>query len=82
MKYFILTLMVLVLSILSGCSTNKNQNTTAAIDEDKICKTEKIVGSHIGKRVCRTQAEVDRLEENSQELIKRTISKTNSKTWK
>jgi hypothetical protein len=55
----------------SRAASEPAEKPTATAQEDKlICQTERPVGSNIPKRVCRTQAQIDREREAAQEKIR------------
>jgi len=65
-----------------SCSNQLNgKNELAQDNAGKICRVEKVTGSHIDKRVCRTPAEVEREERKSKQLLNTVHRKANSKTW-
>ena len=74
MKYFLITILSLV--FLSCASTDKSMQASEEKDEDSkdglICKFEEMTGSHVRKRVCYTQKQIDRQREIAQEALRRS----------
>ena len=74
MKYFLITILSLV--FLSCASTDKSMQVSEGKDEDSkdglICKFEELTGSHVRKRVCYTQKQIDRQREIAQEALRRS----------
>ena len=74
MKYFPITILSLV--FLSCASTDKSMQVSEEKDEDSkdglICKFEELTGSHVRKRVCYTQKQIDRQREIAQEALRRS----------
>ena len=74
MKYFLITILSLV--FLSCASTNTSMQASEEKDEDSkeglICKFEEMTGSHVRKRVCYTQKQIDRQREIAQEALRRS----------
>ena len=74
MKYFLAIILSLV--FLSCASIDKSMQ--ASKDEDKnsedglVCKFEEMTGSHVRKRVCYTQKQIDRQREIAQEALRRS----------
>lgn len=60
------------LALTAGCSgTPEGQKTAkAANEEGKICKYEKVTGSNIGTRICRTPEQIKREQIAAKELIR------------
>jgi len=44
-------------------------NTAPAQEEEMICRREPVTGSNLRRRVCRTRAEIQRLEEDTQHAL-------------
>jgi hypothetical protein len=61
-----------------AASAPADKPTATAQDDKLICQTERPVGSNIPKRVCRTQAEIDREREAAQDKM-RELSRTTQK---
>jgi hypothetical protein len=74
MKYFLIIILSLV--FLSCASTDKSMQVSEEKDEDSkdglICKFEELTGSHVRKRVCYTQKQIDRQREIAQEALRRS----------
>ena len=74
MKYFLITILSLV--FLSCSSTDKSMQVSEEKDGDSkdglICKFEEMTGSHVRKRVCYTQKQIDRQREIAQEALTRS----------
>ena len=74
MNYFLITILSLV--FLSCASTDKSMQVSEEKDEDSkdglICKFEELTGSHVRKRVCYTQKQIDRQREIAQEALRRS----------
>ena len=74
MKYFQITILSLI--FLSCASADKSME--ASKDEGKnsedglVCKFEEVTGSHVKKRVCYTQRQIDRQREIAQEALRRS----------
>jgi|TARA_E500000178_G_scaffold276608_1_gene275565 hypothetical protein len=75
MKYFLVTILSLI--FLSCASADKSMQASEEKEEnskdDLICKFEEMTGSHVRKRVCYTQRQIDRQREISQEALRRRI---------
>tara|TARA_S200000501_G_scaffold277766_1_gene261618 strand:+ start:562 stop:816 length:255 start_codon:yes stop_codon:yes gene_type:complete len=74
MKYFLITILFLI--FLSCASADKSMEVSK--DEDKnsedglVCKFEEVTGSHVKKRVCYSQRQIDRQREIAQEALRRS----------
>ena len=74
MKYFLITILFLI--FLSCASAEKSME--VSIGEDKnseeglVCKFEEVTGSHVKKRVCYSQRQIDRQREIAQEALRRS----------
>ncbi len=57
----------------SGCATNveilQDENNPDGADEEKICRSEKVMGSKIPQTTCYTKEELERLEEKSKKIL-------------
>ena len=77
-----LALALASITVLAGCAGNSGKSGKFAKTEegDKICRFEKTTGSHIGSKVCRTQAQIDAEKEAAQQAL-RTLNqpRTNNK---
>ena len=75
MKYFLVTILSFI--FLSCASVDKSMQASEEKEEnskdDLICKFEEMTGSHVRKRVCYTQRQIDRQREISQEALRRRI---------
>ncbi|MFT7133405.1 MAG: hypothetical protein ACI81O_002121 [Cyclobacteriaceae bacterium] len=74
-----------LLSLTMACANQDSQLTQSAVDtdiitnaalseskpaaDDKICTRERVTGSHFSKKICRTRAEYDALQLETQELL-------------
>ncbi len=74
MKYYLAIILSLI--FLSCVSADKSMQASQEKEEDSkdglICKVEEITGSHVRKRVCYTQRQIDRQREISQEALRRS----------
>ena len=74
MKYFLITILSLV--FISCAIKDKSMQASKEKDEDSkdglICKFEEMTGSHVRKRVCYTQKQIDRQREIAQEALRRS----------
>lgn len=52
----------------------------AADDDEIICRNEKPLGTRIGKRVCKTRAQMREEEETARQMMKRRDSKSHNVT--
>jgi len=82
-----LSIILIVLGLIAACATNGNQpsgekaelnddniathNATANPEEQVICTRERVKGSNLRKKVCRTQAQIDADLESSRETMDR-----------
>ena len=75
LRYFLITIFSLI--FLSCASADKSMQASEEKEEnskdDLICKFEEMTGSHVRKRVCYTQRQIDRQREISQEALRRRI---------
>ncbi|MDA9633872.1 hypothetical protein N9T33_02390 [Pseudomonadota bacterium] len=59
----------------SGCVTNveilKDENNPDGANEEKICRSEKVMGSKIPQTTCYTKEELERLEEKSKKILEK-----------
>ena len=73
MKYFLVTILSLI--FLSCASADKSIQASEEEEDSKdglICKFEEMTGSHVRKRVCYTQKQIDRQREIAQEALRRS----------
>ena len=74
MKYFLVT----TLSLIYVSCANSEKSMQASENENNdsqnglICKFEEVIGSHVKKRVCYTQRQMDRQREIAQEALRRS----------
>lgn len=90
-SYFLLTFACATSSTTGAAAPTQSQSRAAsapaaaaskptASDDDKlICEMERPVGSNIPKRVCRTQAQIDRERDAAQEKIRELSRTTNGR---
>ena len=59
----------------SGCVTNveilQDENNPDGANEEKICRSEKVMGSKIPQTTCYTKEELERLEEKSKKILEK-----------
>ena len=63
-----------VLFILSSCASNldiTSELNELESDEEKICRSEKVMGSKIPQTTCYTKEELERLEEKSKKILEK-----------
>ena len=74
LRYFLITIFSLI--FLSCASADKSMQVSEEKDGDSkdglICKFEEMTGSHVRKRVCYTQKQIDRQREIAQEALRRS----------
>jgi hypothetical protein len=90
MKNLKLITVVFVAALGSACQSNSGGDTKLAAtnadvssvktDDDRICRFEKVTGSNIGKRVCRTKEEIARDEEKAKQAMSQMRNKP-SPAW-
>jgi len=73
---FSITLILLVTATLAGCAAEpdtmaSDASDTGKADEQLVCVRERQTGSHIPRKVCRTQAQVDAEREAAREATSR-----------
>ena len=75
MKYVLVTILSLI--FLSCASADKSMQASEEKEEDSkdglICKFEEMTGSHVRKRVCYTQRQIDRQREIAQEALRLSL---------
>jgi thiamine biosynthesis lipoprotein ApbE len=58
-----------------GCVSNnkfcKDENNSEEAEEEKICRSEKVMGSKIPQTTCYTKEELERLEEKSKKILEK-----------
>ncbi|SFC29746.1 hypothetical protein [Pseudoalteromonas denitrificans] len=81
MKLISITLVVSVLVLMAGCSSTENNeksNLQASNEQvkkdDRICRIEKSTGSRIGRKVCRTPAQIKEERRIAKEMIRKSIT--------
>lgn len=61
--------------LLAGCASGERPKEQHVVNEEgevvQICRIEKPIGSHIGRRVCRTPQEMEELREAAQSEVER-----------
>ena len=65
---------LLLLFILSSCASNPeiaSELNELESDEEKICRSEKVMGSKIPQTTCYTKEELERLEEKSKKILEK-----------
>lgn len=63
-----------LLFVLSSCASNPNiapEINELESDEEKICRSEKVMGSKIPQTTCYTKEELERLEEKSKKILEK-----------
>ena len=74
MKYYLVIIISLI--FLSCASVDKSTQASEEKNNDSknglVCKVEEITGSHVRKRVCYTQRQIDRQQEAAQEALRRS----------
>lgn len=63
-----------LLFILSSCAANPeiaSELNELESDEEKICRSEKVMGSKIPQTTCYTKEELERLEEKSKKILEK-----------
>ena len=74
MKYVLVTILSLI--FLSCASADKSMQASEEKEEESkdglICKFEEMTGSHVRKKVCYTQRQIDRQREIAQEALRRS----------
>ena len=63
-----------LLFILSSCASNPeitSELNELESDEEKICRSEKVMGSKIPQTTCYTKEELERLEEKSKKILEK-----------
>lgn len=63
-----------LLFILSSCASNPDiayELNELESDEEKICRSEKVMGSKIPQTTCYTKEELERLEEKSKKILEK-----------
>ena len=63
-----------LLFILSSCTLNSDiasELNELQSDEEKICRSEKVMGSKIPQTTCYTKEELERLEEKSKKILEK-----------
>jgi len=63
-----------LLFILSSCALNPDlasELNESESDEEKICRSEKVMGSKIPQTTCYTKEELERLEEKSKKILEK-----------
>jgi hypothetical protein len=80
MKSVCLLVAAPVLALSSPAFAGDAKPDTAPVTEKKICRTEGVTGSRIGKRrICMTRAEWDKFEEAQRQNMDRMASRQNSR---
>ena len=65
-----------LLFILSSCASNPDiasELNELESDEEKICRSEKVMGSKIPQTTCYTKEELERLEEKSKKILEKEL---------
>ena len=74
MKYFQITILFLI--FFSCASSEKSMEVSKGEDKNSedglVCKFEEVTGSHVKKRVCYSQRQIDRQREIAQEALRRS----------
>ena len=73
MKNFTLSLLLIfsVLGCMSSPEILQAENNVNDIQEEKICRSEKVMGSKIPQTTCYTKEELERLEEKSKKILEK-----------
>jgi len=71
MNFKSLSIIVITSLALSACAGKpKSGNLNASNEDGKICTFEKSTGSHIGKKICRTKAQIEHQKKVAQDAIR------------
>ena len=59
--------------LLSNCEITSNISAKEIedVEQERICKSEKVMGSNIPQTTCYTKEELERLEENSRKILEK-----------
>jgi len=63
-----------IIIMISGCASNPNalnEEVNPEEESDKICRTERILGTKIPETFCYTKEELEKIEEDSKEKFER-----------
>ena len=68
-------LLFLFVLLLPSCEVNSRislvENDNDNVEEEKICRSEKVMGSKIPQTTCYTKKELERLEEKSKKILEK-----------
>ncbi|MEZ5557053.1 MAG: hypothetical protein R3E86_00690 [Pseudomonadales bacterium] len=59
----------LCLYVLAACTSSQSPATAQTASSDQVCTSEKVMGSHMPVRVCRSKAEIEAEREAAREAL-------------
>ncbi|TKB44676.1 hypothetical protein [Thalassotalea mangrovi] len=62
--------LMIALTAITACSGTPESERIAQNDDGKICRYEKVTGSHIGTRICRTPEQIEKEKQDAQEALR------------
>jgi len=73
---YIKHIIIIAISVvfISACAGQKVVNGKVVNNKGKICKYEKVTGSHIGTKVCKTKQQMESEREAAKQIIKRSTA--------